>query len=101
MVAMCHTEREAELHHGEALHLAAAGAAHLRLELGGGEALKLSRAPSGQDQEGVPGHAPELEGERPVEEHDEHAVDPLEDGRGVLQGEALLAEEDSAWGSGG
>lgn len=68
--------------------------AHLRLVFrGAGEALHS--ASSGQNHEGVPRHAPELEDKSPVEEHDEHAVDPLEDGGGVLQGEALLAEENS------
>lgn len=88
----------ARLQHREALCLVVAGAAaHLCLVLRGGEALH--RPSSGQDHQGVPRHAPELEGESPVEEHDEHAVDPLKDGGGVLQGEALLAEEDSTWGS--
>lgn len=78
--------------HREALRLAVAGA-DLRLVFG--EARHASS--SGQDHQGVPRHAPELEGERPVEDHDEHAVDPLKDGGGVLQGEALLAEENSTW----
>lgn len=59
----------------------------------------LCSPPSGQDHEGVPRHAAELKSKSPVEEHDEHAVDPLEDGGGVLQGEAVLAKENSAWGS--
>lgn len=78
--------------HREALRLAVAGA-DLRLVFG--EARHATS--SGQDHQGVPRHAPELEGERPVEDHDEHAVDPLKDGGGVLQGEALLAEENSTW----
>lgn len=64
--------------------------------------VDLSTAPpSGQDEQGVSRHVSELEGKGAVEEHDEHAVEPLKDGRGVLQGEALLAEEDSAWRSKG
>lgn len=64
----------------------------LRLLLSGGET-----ASSGEHHQSVPRHAPELEGKRPVEDHDEHAVDPLKDGRGVLQRKALLAKEDSTW----
>lgn len=71
-------------------------AAHLYLVLGG---EFVHHPSSGQDQQGVPRHVPELKGKRPVEKHDEHAVDPLEDGGGVLQDEALLAEENSTWGS--
>lgn len=78
--------------HREALRLAVVGA-DLRLVFG--EARHAS--PSGQDHQGVARHAPELEGERPVEDHDEHAVDPLKDGGGVLQGGALLAEENPTW----
>lgn len=72
-------------------------AAHLCLLSRAGEVLH--RPSSGQDHQGVPRHVPELKGKRPVEEHDEHAVDPLEDGGGVLQDEALLAKEDATWGS--
>lgn len=77
------------------------GAAAFRLHLvsgRGGEARPpRSSSSSGQDCQCVARHAAKLEGECPVEEHDEHAVGPLEDGGGVLQGEALLAEEDAAW----
>lgn len=67
----------------------------LHLLLRGGEAVhSLS---SGKHRQGVPRHPPKLKGERPVEEHDEHTVDPLEDGGGVLQDKALLAKENSAW----
>lgn len=72
-------------------------AAHLCLVFRCGEALYSPS--SGQDHQGVPRHAPELKGKSPIEEHYEHAVDPLKDGRGVLQGEALLAKENSTWRS--
>lgn len=71
--------------------------AHLHLVLRGGEAGD-GRTPR-QDHQGVPRNTAELKGEGAVEEHDEHAVDPLKDGGGVLQGETLLAEENSALGS--
>lgn len=71
-------------------------ATHLRLVSRGGEALQPSSS-SGQHHQGVPGHAPELKGKGPIEEHDEHTVDPLKDGGGVLQGEAFLAKENSTW----
>lgn len=64
---------------------------------GRGEAQDASS--SGQNHQSVAWDAAKLEGERPVEAHDEHAVDPLKDGGGVLQGEALLAEENATWGS--
>lgn len=64
--------------------------------------MKLCTAPpSGQNQQGVSRHVPKLEGKRPVEEHDEHTVDPLKDGRGMLEDEAFLAEEYSTERSGG
>lgn len=69
--------------------------AHLCFVFRGGEALYSPS--SGQDHQRVPRHAPELKRKSPVEEHDERAVDPLEDGGGVLQGETLLAEENSTW----
>lgn len=69
--------------------------AHLCLVFRGGEVLHSTS--SRQDHQGVSRHAPELKGKSPVEEHDEHAVDPLKDGGGVLQGEALLAKENSTW----
>lgn len=53
------------------------------------------RASSGQDHQGFSRHVTKLEGKGPVEEHDEHAVDPLKDGGGVLQDKALLTEENS------
>lgn len=55
------------------------------------------RSSPGQHGHRVPGHAGKLEGEGPVKQHDDAAEHPLEDGRGVLQDEALLAEEDAAW----
>ncbi len=72
-------------------------AAHLCLLVRGGETRCC--APSGQNHQGVPWHAPKLKGKSPEEEHDEHTVDPLKDGRGVLQGKALLAKENSTWWS--
>ena len=51
----------------------------------------------GQHHQGLPGHTGELEGKGAIEEHDDDAEDPLEDGRGVLEDEALLQEEHAAW----
>lgn len=53
------------------------------------------RTSSGQDHQGFSRHVTKLEGKSPVEEHDEHAVDPLKNGGGVLQDKALLTEENS------
>lgn len=83
-------------HYGEPLLMVIGAAAHLCFVLGG---EFVHHPSSGQDHQGVPRHVPELKGKRPVEKHDEHTVDPLEDGGGVLQDEALLAEEDSTWRS--
>lgn len=55
----------------------------------------LERASSGQNHQGFYRHVTKLEGKSPIKEHNEHAVDPLKDGRGVLQDKALLAEENS------
>lgn len=52
---------------------------------------------SGENDQGVDWHAPKLKGKCPIEEHDDHAVDPLKDGGGVLQWEAFLTEENSTW----
>jgi len=52
-------------------------------------------APS-QRHHGLRGHAGELEGEGPVEDHDDDAEDPLKDSRGVLEEHALLQEEHAA-----
>ena len=75
--------------------MVAGPSADLHLLLRGGEAVH-SFSP-GEHHQGFPRHPPELKGERPVEEHDEHTVDPLKDGGGVLQGETLLAKENPAW----
>lgn len=50
-----------------------------------------------QNRHGVSRHAGELEGKRSVKQHDDDAEHPLEDGRSVLQGEALLTEKHAAW----
>lgn len=65
------------------------------------EAVLRTAPRSGQDEQGVSRHVPKLKGKRSVEEHDEYTVEPLKDGRGMLQDEALLAEEDSTWRSTG
>lgn len=49
---------------------------------------------------GLAGDGAELVGEGAVEDQDVHREDPLADGRGVLQDEALVDEEDAAWGGG-
>lgn len=72
-------------------------AAHLHLVSRAGEVVH--RPSSGQDLQVDPRHVPELEGKRPVEEHDERAVDPLKDGGGVVQDKALLEKENATWGS--
>lgn len=77
--------------------MAVGSSAHLSFVFRGGEAVYSPS--SGQDHQGVPRHAPELKRKSPVEEHDERAVDPLKDGGGVLQAEALLAKENSTWWS--
>lgn len=71
-------------------------AAHLCLVSRCGEAV-YPPSSSGQHHQCVSRHVPELKGKSPVEEHDEHAVDPLKDGGGMLQGEALLAKKNSTW----
>lgn len=45
---------------------------------------------------GLAGDRAELVGEGAVEDQDVHREDPLTDGRGVLQDEALVDEEDTA-----
>lgn len=67
---------------------------HLGLVVRHGVALFFG--PFGQDHERVPGNVRKLKGKSPVEQHDEHTVDPLEDGGGVLEDEALLAKENPA-----
>lgn len=64
--------------------------------------LKFSRpcsqwASPGQHRHGVPWHARELKGERPVKQHNDDTEHPFEDGRGVLQDETFLAEKHTAW----
>lgn len=49
---------------------------------------------------GLAGDGAELVGEGAVEHQDVHREDPLADGRGVLQDEALVDEEDAAWEEG-
>lgn len=46
--------------------------------------------------QGLAGDGAELVGEGAVEDQDVHGEDPLTDGGGVLQDEALVDEEDSA-----
>lgn len=46
---------------------------------------------------GLTGDGAELVGEGAVEDQDVHGEDPLADGCGVLQDEALVDEEDAAW----
>lgn len=46
---------------------------------------------------GLGGDGAKLVGERAVEDQDVHGEDPLADGRGVLEDEALVDEEDAAW----
>lgn len=81
----------ASFRHRKALPLPAVGA-HLRLVV---RVEAPGRASSGQDHQGFSRHVPELKGKSAEEKHDEHAVDPLKDGGGVLQDEALLAEENA------
>lgn len=52
---------------------------------------------SGQHRHGISRHAGKLKGERPVKQHDDATEHPFEDGRGVLQDEALLAEKHATW----
>lgn len=47
--------------------------------------------------QGVSGDGAELVGERAVEDEDEDGEDPLADGGGVLQDEALVYKERAAW----
>lgn len=47
---------------------------------------------------GLAGDGAKLVGEGAVEDEDVHREDPLADGRGVLKDEALVDEEDAAWG---
>lgn len=90
----CSSQLPASFDHRKPLHLAEIGAAaHLRLV----RVESPVRPSSGQDHQGLSRHVPKLKGKSPVEEHDEHAVDPFKDGRGVLKDEALLAEENSTW----
>lgn len=49
----------------------------------------------------VAGDGAKLVGEGAVEDQDVHREDPLTDGSGVLQDEALVDEEDAAWRGGG
>lgn len=49
----------------------------------------------------VAGDRAKLVGEGAVEDQDVHREDPLADGSGVLQDEALVDEEDAAWRGGG
>lgn len=49
----------------------------------------------------VAGDSAKLVGEGSVEDQDVHREDPLTDGSGVLQDEALVDEEDATWGGGG
>lgn len=90
------TSSEVPLKDWQVLCLVVAGpAANLRLVSSEGEA---GESPSfGENDQGVGWHPSKLKGKRPIEEHDDHAVDPLKDGGGVLQGEALLAEKNSTW----
>lgn len=46
---------------------------------------------------GLGGDGAELVGERAVEDQDVHGEDPLANGRGVLEDETLVDEEDAAW----
>lgn len=46
---------------------------------------------------GLAGDRAELVGEGAVEDQDVHGEDPLADGCGVLEREALVHEEDAAW----
>lgn len=86
------------LQNQEILWLAVAGPpADLGLVLRAGEAVQPSSSSSGEHHQGVRRHFSKLKDKRPVKQHDDHAVDPLEDGGGVLQGEALLAKKDSTW----
>lgn len=87
-----------DLQDWHALYLAVVGSsAYLCLVLSSGESRYCPS--SGEDHEGVSRHAPKLKSKSPKEEHDEDAVGPLKNGRGMLQDEALLAEEDSTWWS--
>lgn len=45
---------------------------------------------------GLTGDRAKLVGEGAIEDQDVHREDPLADGRGVLQDEALVDEEDAA-----
>lgn len=46
---------------------------------------------------GLAGDCAKLIGEGAVEDQDVHCEDPFTDGCSVLQGEALMDEEDAAW----
>lgn len=46
---------------------------------------------------GLTGDCAELVGEGAIEDQDVNREDPLADGCGVLQDEALMDEEDAAW----
>lgn len=46
---------------------------------------------------GLAGDGAKLVGEGAVEDQDVHGEHPLTDGCGVLQGEALVDEEDATW----
>ena len=62
-------------------------------------ALWPSGPSPGQHHQGLPRHAGKLEGKGAIVEHDDDAEDPLEDGRRVLEDEALLQEEHATWES--
>lgn len=82
-------------YHGDALRVA--------VEVRGGAAAAGRLAPPAarvlqRGHHGVVGDGPKLVGEGAVEDQDVDDEDPLADGGQVLQEEALVHEEDAAWG---
>lgn len=85
-----------QLQDGQVFCLEVAGSpTDLRFVPREGEAGKSPSSREGNQR--VSWYAPKFKRKRPIEEHDDHAVDPLEDGRGVLEDETLLAEKNSTW----
>ncbi len=107
--------RDAELQHGYALggavEMCGCAAAPGGLEALGGPAQRRAPGPGAHDHpravvvallqaghHGLTGDGAELVGEGAVEDQDVDGEDPLADGCGVLQDEALVDEEDATWG---